>query len=104
MCASPQEKLGPFVPAALHERLVAAKRTTPRCALQTAYALALADLLEALDGGEEVIFAAVRGPKPRVAVRLREGLSRRLRGRLKALNLKITDFACAASDRYLAQA
>lgn len=104
MCAVASEKLGLFVPGALHERMVAANRAEPRGALQAAYAAAFADLLDALDAGEAVIFAAVRGPKRRVTVRLTAALSQRLRGRLEGLNLKITDFACMAIDRYVAEA
>ena len=49
-----------------------------------------------------VVFAAVRGPKVRVTVRLSQALCDRLREALDRLNLKVTDFACTALDRYLA--
>ncbi len=96
-------KLGLFLPAVLHQRMVDANRDRPRGALQAAYAAAFVALLDALDGGAEVVFAAVRGPKRRVTIRLSAGLCERLRGRSASLNLKITDFACAAIVRSLSQ-
>ena len=101
MCAAASVKLGLFVPADLHTRMLAANACRPRGAVQAAYANAFVDLLDALDGGEEILFAAVRGAKRRVTVRLTEALSHRLRIALERLNLKITDFACAAIERRL---
>jgi hypothetical protein len=72
-----------------------------RGALQASYARAFSELLDALDSDRNQIFAVVRGPKRRVTVRLPEALAQRLRGRLPDLNLKITDFACAAIERHL---
>jgi hypothetical protein len=99
MCAAASAKLGLFVPAALHARMQAAAAGKPRGALQDDYAAAFADLLDALDAGEPVVFAAVRGAKQRVSVRLTEALSARLRQALQRETLKITDFACAAIER-----
>jgi hypothetical protein len=42
-------------------------------------------------------------PKRRVTIRLSARLCERLRGRSASLNLKITDFACAAIVRSLSQ-
>ena len=89
-------KLGLFVPPPLHDRLRIRAGAT---GVGDAYAQALEDLLDALDAGEAVTFAAVRGPKKRVTVRLDPALVARLRGRLVARNLKITDFVCAALVR-----
>jgi hypothetical protein len=94
-------KLGLFLPAALHDRMVDANRDKPRGALQAAYATAFVALLDALDAGDQMLFAAVRGPKRRVTIRLSAALCERLRGRSASLNLKITDFACAAIVRSL---
>ena len=94
-------KLGLFVPAALHARMIAANAGKPRGALQADYAAALAALLDAVERGHPVLFAAVRGPKRRVTVRLTPALSQRLRLRLTRLNLKITDFACTAIVRHV---
>jgi hypothetical protein len=69
--------------------------------VSAAYAQALADLLHRLDAGEIIAFAAVRGVKKRVTVRIDQALCDRLRARLPALSLKITDFACAAVDHHL---
>ena len=96
-------KLGLFVPASLHQQMVDACRHLPRGALQKAYIAAFAALLDDLDAGVEVVFAAVRGPKRRVMVRVSRALCLRLRERLARLNLKITDFACAAIVRSLPQ-
>src|SRR5476649_1370710 len=97
-------KLGLYLPRSLHERMIAAAASVGRGALQAAYAKAFGDLLDALDKGFDLVFAAVRGPKRRVTVRLAETLCERLRRRLAALNLKITDFACAAVERHLSPA
>ena len=94
-------KLGLFLPAALHQQMVDVGRDKPRGALQVAYAAAFEALLDSLDGGAEVVFAAVRGPKRRVTVRLSFALCARLRAHSDRLNLKITDFACTAIVRSL---
>jgi hypothetical protein len=99
VCPAASEKLGLFVPASLHHRMLAACLGKPRGALQADYAAAFADLLDALDRGEAILFAAVRGPKHRVTVRLTKALSLRLRLAALQLNLKITDLACAAITR-----
>ena len=75
----------------------------PRGALQAAYGEAFRRLLDGVQAGDDVVFAAVRGPKVRVTVRLSQALCDRLREALGGLNLKVTDFACTALDRYLAQ-
>jgi hypothetical protein len=100
MCAAASAKLGLFVPALLHARMLAANRDKARGAVQDDYAAAFAALLDALDAGEAVMFAAVRGAKRRVTVRLTEALEQRLRTAITHRNLKITDFACAAIDRH----
>ena len=96
-------KLGLFVPAGLHQQMVDVCRHMPRGALQKAYIAAFAALLDDLDAGVVVVFAAVRSPKRRVTVRVGHALCLRLRERLAGLNLKITDFACAAIVRSLPQ-
>ena len=92
----PRVKFGLFVPAAMHARLKAACGPN---GVSDGYARAFATLLDQLDAGEAVTFSAVRGPKTRASIRLDADLCDRLRDRLKALNLKITDFACTAVDR-----
>lgn len=100
MCAAASTKLGLFVPRALHVRMLEASAGKPPGAVQDDYAAAFTGLLDALDAGADVVFAAVRGPKRRVTVRLPEGLSHRIRVVLERRNLKITDFACAAIERH----
>ncbi len=100
MC-SPGVKLGLYLPATLHDRMIASSRGRPRGALQAAYDTALTELLDLIKSGSEVIFTAVRGPKVRVTVRLCAALCERLRCVVAGLNLKITDFACTALGRYL---
>jgi hypothetical protein len=100
MC-SPGVKLGLYLPATLHDRMIASARGRPRGALQVAYHTALSELLDLVESGAEVVFAAVRGPKVRVTLRLCRALCDRLRRVLAGLNLKVTDFACTALDRYL---
>ena len=102
MC-TPGVKLGLYLPATLHDRMVAAAGGKPRGALQAAYGEAFRRLLDGVQAGDDVVFAAVRGPKVRVTVRLSQALCDRLREALEGLNLKVTDFACTAIDRYLAQ-
>jgi hypothetical protein len=99
-------KLGLVLPAGLHEAMaVLAGRSltapAPRGAIQAVYARAFTALLEDLDAGRPVVFAAVRGAKVRVTLRLPEALCARIRARLDGLNLKLTDFACAAVQRTL---
>ena len=91
-------KLGLFLPPALHDRMIAA---AGRNGLSAAYGQALAALLDRIDAGDVIAFAAVRGVKKRVTVRIDQALCDRLRARLPALSLKITDFACAAVDHHL---
>ncbi len=79
MCAAAIVKLGLFLPAALHARMLTASQDRPRGAVQDDYAAAIEALLEALERGEAVTFACVRGPKRRVTVRLTEALALRLR-------------------------
>jgi hypothetical protein len=99
-------KLGLVLPEGAHGRMVAlaggsAERSPPRGAIQALYKQAFDDLLAALDAGEPIVFAAVRGAKTRVTLRLSEALCGRVRARLAALSLKLTDFACAAVQRTL---
>lgn len=91
-------KLGLFLPSTLHDRMIVA---AGRAGLSAAYAQALAALLDRIDAGEAIPFAAVRGRKKRVTVRIDHALCQRLRARLTTLSLKITDFACAAVDHHL---
>jgi len=72
-----------------------------RGAIGEAYEHAFEALLARLDAGEPVTFAVVRGRKARVSLRLPEPLCQRVRERLAALDLKLTDFAFAAVDRWL---
>ncbi len=99
-------KLGLVLPVGLHEQMAAlaggpATGPPPRGAIQLVYAQAFTALLEDLDAGQPVVFAAVRGAKARVTLRLPEDLCVRIRARLEPLNLKLTDFACAAVQRTL---
>ncbi len=97
-------KLGLFLPAGLHQR--DGGRQSPHAQRRPASAptcAAFVALLDSLDAGVEAVFAAVRGPKRRVTVRASHALCLRLRERLARLNLKITDFACAAIVRSLLQ-
>lgn len=103
MC-TPGVKLGLSLPASLHERMVLSASGQPRGALQLAYGEAFGRLLDAVEAGDGVVFAAIRGPKVRVTVRLSQALCDRLRKALGRLNLKVTDFACTALERYLTPA
>jgi len=94
-------KLGLYLPAPQHARMVEAVLGAGRGALQAAYSQAFIDLLDALDAGLEQTFVVVRGPKRRVTVRLPSALCERIRSALTQRSLKITDFACAAIDRHL---
>ena len=98
MC-TPGVKLGLYMPAGLHARMAAQAKACG--GLQGAYEAAFGDLLDRLDTGASVLFAAVRGPKVRVTVRLCAVLCARLRDALTRLNLKVTDFACTAIDCFL---
>jgi hypothetical protein len=104
--ASSSCKLGLVLPESFHIAMIAlaARGPSGRGALQAAYAAALQALLADLDEGRPVTFPAVRGPKIRVTLRLPRGLCETIRARLAALTLKLTDFACAAVSRFLAQA
>ena len=100
MC-SPGVKLGLHLPRTLHERMIASPRGRPRGALEAAYATAVHNLLKVVESDAAIVFAAVRSPKVRITVRLCAALCERLRRALARLNLKLTDFACSALDRYL---
>ena len=105
--ASRSCKLGLVLPESFHAAMIAQAARCPsgrRGALQAAYAAALQALLADLDAGEAVTFPAMRGPKIRVTLRLPRGLCAAVRARLADLTLKLTDFACAAVSRFLAQA
>lgn len=91
-------KLGLVVPPDLHARLLA---SCEGIGVNAAYVRAFSALLDALDLGEVIAFPAVRGLKRRITVRLDPLLAARLRRRIAALNLKITDFACTALARFL---
>ncbi len=99
-------KLGLVLPEGLHARMVASAASPlsgfgARGRVQAAYALAFEALLRRLDDGQPVTFAVVRGRKVRVTLRLPEPLCERIRLRLDVLDLKLTDFAFAAVDRWL---
>ena len=96
---TPGVKLGLFLPPALHGRMT---ESCGRHGVGAAYARAFVVLLDQLDAGEPITFAAVRGTKSCVTVRLPPALAARVRGRARSLNLKITDFACTAVERALA--
>jgi hypothetical protein len=103
---SRSSKLGLVLPVGLHEQMAAlaggsAAGRPRRGAIQVVYAQAFTALLEDLDAGQPVVFAAVRGAKVRVTLRLSHELCARIRARLEPLNLKLTDFACAAVKRTL---
>jgi hypothetical protein len=100
MC-TPVVKLGLYLPADLHKRMVGASLARPGGALQAAYGEAFCRLLDRVAAGDQIVFAAVRGPKVRVTVRLSQALCDRVRTALHDLNLKVTDFACTALERYL---
>ena len=81
-------KLGLVLPDDLHRRMIAGATTSlaataARGGVQRAYEQAFEDLLQALDAGEETAFAAVRGAKVKVTVRLPEDLCGRIRRRLE---------------------
>ena len=100
------EKLGLFLPEGLHEQMLETAETlntrkNPRGCVRVAYERAFAQLVDTLDAGVSVTFPATRGTKDRVAVRISRRLCTRVRGHLETQNLKLTDFAFAAIDRFL---
>jgi hypothetical protein len=101
----PAEKLGLFLPEGLHDQMVKAaerlNRKSPRGTVRCVYERAFAQLADALDAGVPVTFPAVRGTKDRISVRVSQRLSTRVRGHMEARNLKLTDLAYAAIDRFL---
>jgi len=99
-------KLGLFLPEGLHEKMLEtaeqlSTRKNPRGCVRSAYERAFAQLADTLDAGLPVTFPATRGTKDRVSVRISRRLCARVRGHLEAHNLKLTDFAFAAIDRFL---
>jgi hypothetical protein len=101
----PPEKLGLFLPAGLHQQMVRAaerlNRKSPRGSVRCIYERAFAQLADALDAGVAVPFPAARGAKDRVSVRVSGRLCVRIRGHMLAHNLKLTDLAFTAIDRFL---
>ncbi|CAN7656732.1 hypothetical protein LJR225_005202 [Phenylobacterium sp. LjRoot225] len=103
------EKVGIYVPERLHQEMMQAAKarlTDGRPtygALRLTYEDAFAQLLSALDAGEDVVFAVRRSPKDCRSLRLSSSLCADVRERMKQLNVKLTDFACTAVDRYLAK-
>jgi len=100
------EKLGLFLPEGLHEQMLETAETlnhrkNPRGCVRFAYERAFGQLADTLDAGLPVTFRATRGSKDRVSVRISRRLCARVRGHLDAHNLKLTDFAFAAIDRFL---
>ena len=99
------EKLGLFLPEGLHEQMVQAaerlNRKSPRGSVRCVYERAFAQLADALDAGVPVAFPAVRGAKDRISVRVSSRLCRKVRAHMQAHNLKLTDLAFAAIDRFL---
>lgn len=103
MTALHGQKLGLVVPPALHEKMLRRAQVggQGRGRVQRTYQAAFEALLAAIQMGEAVAFAAVRGPKIRVTLRLPARLCMRIRACLARLTLKLTDFACAAVARFL---
>jgi hypothetical protein len=101
----PTEKLGLFLPEGLHDEMIQAAarlhRKSPRGTVRCVYERAFAQLADALDAGLPVTFPAVRGAKDRVSVRLSCRLSSRVRRHMEDHNLKLTDLAFTAIDRFL---
>ena len=99
------EKLGLFLPEGLHDQMIQAaerlQRKSPRGTLRCVYERAFAQLADALDAGVPVTFPAIRGAKDRVSVRLSCRLSSRVRQLMEDHNLKLTDLAFTAIDRFL---
>ncbi len=102
----PAEKIGLFLPQGLHDQMLTTAlthytRRNPRGCVRGVYERALGQLADSLDAGALVTFRATRGVKDRVSVRISGRLCARVRGHLETQNLKLTDFACAAIDRFL---
>jgi hypothetical protein len=100
------EKIGLFLPEGLHDQMLHAARRlntrkNPRGCVRGAYERAFVQLADSLDAGVPVSFRATRGTKDRVSVRISARLCARVRGHLETQNLKLTDFAFAAIDRFL---
>ena len=99
------EKLGLFLPEGLHQRMVHAagrlNRKSPRGSVRLIYERAFGQLADALDAGDAVPFPAVRGAKDRVSVRVSWRLCSRVRAHMLTHNLKLTDLAFAAINRFL---
>jgi hypothetical protein len=102
---SSAEKLGLFLPEGLHQEMIQAaerlNRKSPRGTVRCVYERAFAQLSDALDAGQVVTFPAVRGAKDRISVRLSSRLCGRVRALMEARNLKLTDVAFTAIDRFL---
>lgn len=101
----PAEKIGLFLPEGLHDQMLTTARShcrrNPRGCVRGVYERALGQLADNLDAGVPVTFRATRGVKDRVSVRISGRLCARVRRHLETQNLKLTDFACAAIDRFL---
>lgn len=100
------EKIGLFLPEGLHDQMLHAARRlntrkNPRGCVRGAYERAFVQLADSLDAGVPVTFRATRGVKDRVSIRISGRLCARVRGHLETQNLKLTDFAYAAIDRFL---
>ena len=100
------EKIGLFLPEGLHDQMLetAEKLNTaknPRGCVRGAYERAFVQLADTLDAGVPVTFRATRGTKDRVSIRISRRLCARVRRHLESHNLKLTDFAFAAIDRFL---
>lgn len=103
---SAAEKIGLFLPEGLHDQMLTTARIhytrrNPRGCVRGVYERALGQLADNLDAGVAVTFRATRGVKDRVSVRISGRLCARVRRHLETQNLKLTDFACAAIDRFL---
>ena len=102
----PAEKIGLFLPQGMHERMLHTaltlnRRKNPRGTVRGVYERALGQLVDSLDDGAAVTFPATRGIKDRISVRISRRLCARVRVHLGTQNLKLTDFAFAAIDRFL---
>ena len=100
------EKIGLFLPEGLHDQMLRTARRlntrkNPRGCVRSVYERALVQLADSLDAGVPVTFHAARGAKDRVSVRICGRLCARVRGHLETQNLKLTDYAFAAIDRFL---
>lgn len=98
------KKLGLYLPEGVHERMVAAAASSRGGgSVRRTYEQAFNELLQALDAGEPIAFPAVRGAKGCRTIRIGGTISDRIRERHEQLNLKLTDFACAAVHRFLSK-